>query len=972
MVALAVVGLVAGSLQAQLRVLRTDELALIHFGTLRYVVPHFARCFENAYDFHHETFGWTPSEPVAVLLHDFYDHGNAAASSVPTNYVLAAVSPFSYAFDIIPGNEHLNWMINHELVHVLASDMAADRDARVRKLFRGKIYPSQAEPLSMIWSYLASPRLYSPRWYHEGIASFMETWMAGGLGRAQSAYDEMAYRTMARDGKPIHDLLGFETAATTVDFQVGANSYLYGTRFMSYLALTYGPERLIDWVARETGDAPFFADRFVEVFGKPLAEGWNDWIAFENGFQQANLARLRENPVTRLEPLTDRALGSVSRPALDRERGQVYLAVNYPGQIAHLARLDLATGQLEKLRDLKGVALFWVTSIALDPATGSLFYVTDNNHLRDLNVLDVETNRSRRLQVDARIGDLAFDGASSELWGVRHYNGISTLVRMSPPYDGWKQVHSFPYGTDIYSLDFSPAGDRLSAAITFVDGSQKLALFDVAKLRAGDASYETLGEFENSSPADFTFSADGRHLYGSSFYSGVSNLYRYRFSDGDIEPLTNTDSGLFRPLPLDEETLFALEYTAEGFRPVTLPIEPVESIRSIEFLGARVAEERPVVRSWNIGSPAEIDLESRTTYDGDHSILGSLGLSSVYPILEGYKDSEAAGVLLDFRDPLSLSQVKLTLSYSPDSELASDERLHALAELRYLEWRAHGSWNRADFYDLFGPTKAGRKGYSLGLEWSRNLLLDEPNRRIDVHAGATGYGDLDTLPGFQNVASPADELVDVTAGLDYKSVRNSLGSIETEEGVELSLTGGDQLVSGEHFPYANLDLDFGTGLPLDHSSLWLRTAVGGAFGDRDNPFGNVFFGGFRNNYVDHQDYRRYRTTLAFPGFEIDEIQAHTYGKALLEWNLPPLRPRGGTPNFHTNWIGAALFGGVLVADPDRSELRREYTTLGIQVDTRFTVLTHLQFTLSIGAAVGKPEGGDSVDELMVSLKLPPL
>ena len=492
------------------------------------------------------------------------------------------------------------------------------------------------------------------------------------------------------------------------------------------------------------------------------------------------------------------------------------------------------------------------------------------------------------------------------------------------------------------------------------------------KLRADDASYESIADFASSSPADFVFSPDGSFLYGSSFYSGVSNLYRYRFADGEVEPLTNADSGFFRPVPLDDQTLFALRYTANGFEPVTLPIRPVESVRSIGFLGTAVAEKWPIVRGWNIGSPAEIDLAAKTRYDGDFSILGALGLSSVYPIAEGYKDSAAAGVHFDFRDPLSLSQLGLSLSYSPDSELAAVERWHALAELRYLDWRAHASWNRADFYDLFGPTKSGRKGYALGLEYVHTLLLDEPNRRLDVQAGATGFGELDTLPHFQNVPSPASELIEVHASLDFRSVRASLGSIEPEEGVELTLAGGDQLVAGEHFPLAHLDFAGGVGLPLEHSSLWLHSTLGSAFGDRESPFGDVYFGGFRNNYVDYGEYRRYRDPLAFPGFEIDEIEAHSFGKAVVEWDLPPLRPRLGNPTLYVNWIDVAFFGGVLVADPDRGEQRREYTTVGIQIDTRFTLLTHLQLTLSLGAAHGEQRSGAADDEYLISLKLPPL
>lgn len=957
---------------AQLKALRTEELQLVHYGTLRYLVPHVARCFENAYDFHHETFGWTPSEPVSILLHDFYDHGNAAASSVPSNYVLAAAAPFSYAFEIIPGNEHINWMLNHELVHILASDMAAGRDAGARRFFQGKVYPSQEQPLSMFWSYLTSPRLYAPRWYHEGIASFMETWMAGGLGRAQSSYDEMAFRTMVADDKPIHDLLGFETAATTVDFQVGANAYLYGTRFMSHLALRHGPEKLVAWVARTGKSEPFYSTEFERLFGEPLEVAWSEWMAAERERQLANLERLRQHPITEARPVGERPLGSVSRPAIDRSRKAVYLGVSYPGQVAHLARLDLADGKLTKLVDLKGAALFWVTSIALDPDSQTLFYITDNNHLRDLNALDLASGKTRKLLVDARVGDLAFDAVTRELWGVRHYNGISTLVRIPPPYAEWNQVHSFPYGTDIYSLDVSRDGARLAASLTFVDGSQALALFDTAKLRAGDAAYESIADMGSSSPADFTFSPDGRFLYGSSFYSGVSNIYRYRFEDGDISPLTNADRGYFRPVPLDDETLFALRYTAEGFEPVTLPIRPVEGVRSIEYLGTAVAEKWPLVRAWNVGSPAEIDLAARTQYDGDFSILGELGLSSVYPIAEGYKDSIAGGVQFDFRDPFSLSQLVLGLSYSPDSELEEEERLHALVELRYLDWAVHASWNRADFYDLFGPTKSGRKGYELGVDYTHALLFDEPNRRLDVSAGATGYGELDTLPGFQNIASPANSYVDVRAGLDFKSVRASLGSIEPEGGLLLGLEGIDQLVDGEHFPVAHLDFSGGTPLPLGHSSLWLHGTAGGAFGDRDNPFGNVYFGGFRNNYVDHQEYRRYREPLSFPGFEIDEIEAHTFGKAIVELNLPPLRPRFGNSTLHSSWVAVALFGGVLVAEPGDSVLQREFTTYGIQIDTRFTLLSHLQLTLSLGAARGEERGGESDDEYLISLKLPPL
>jgi hypothetical protein len=69
----------------------------------------------------------------------------------------------------------------------------------------------------------------------------METWMAGGLGRAMGGWDEMVFRTMVRDDAYIYDVVGLESEGTSADFQTGANSYLYGTRFMTWLCYTYGP-----------------------------------------------------------------------------------------------------------------------------------------------------------------------------------------------------------------------------------------------------------------------------------------------------------------------------------------------------------------------------------------------------------------------------------------------------------------------------------------------------------------------------------------------------------------------------------------------------------------------------------------------------------------------------------------------------------------------------------------------------------
>ena len=167
---------------------------------------------------------------------------------------------------------------------------------------------------------------------------------------------------------------------------------------------------------------------------------------FERRFQHANLDSIRLHPVTPARDLTARALGSVSRPCLDSLTRTLYVAVQYPGQVGHIAALPLDGGPIRKLHDVKGPALYFVSSLAWDPEGRTLFYTADNDGWRDLCALDPATGKSRVLMRDARVGDLAFDRTDRTLWGVRHFNGISTVVQIPPPYTDYRRVLSLSYG----------------------------------------------------------------------------------------------------------------------------------------------------------------------------------------------------------------------------------------------------------------------------------------------------------------------------------------------------------------------------------------------------------------------------------------------------------------------------------------------------------------------------------------------
>ena len=952
----------------EMDMLETKDLRLLYTDPEGYLAPHVARSFENSLKFQRSIFDWTPYDRTTIVLTDLSDYGNAGASASPSNAVSVFIAPDSLTLETSPGSERMFMLFNHELVHVATMDGWNRRDRRWRLFFGGKPRQTDEHPETILYNYLTVPRLSSPRWYLEGAAVFMETWMSGGLGRAQGAYDEMVFRAMVRDNAHFYSPLGLVSEGTAVDFQTVSNAYLYGTRFMSYLALRYTPEQLIEWWKRKDGSEAYYSSQFEKVFGLPLNTAWNDWIAWEHVFQKANLAKVRQFPLTPTRHLTRQALGSVSKSFVDPDNQTMVGGFRYPGVLAHVGVMSLKDGSIKRLTEIKGPMKYRVTSTAYDPGSKTFFYTADNLDYRDLMAVDLKTGKTRMLLKDARIGDLAFDAADRSIWGLRHLNGYVTLVRIPYPYKEWTQIHSWPYGEIAFELDVSADGKLLSTSMDEIDGHRFLRIFRIDDLLAD--KIEPMGQFDfgQATPEGFVFSADGRYLFGSAYYTGISNIYRYELKTRQMEAVSNAETGFFRPMPQADGSLIVLEYTGQGFVPTVIDPVPLKDLSAITFLGAEIAEKHPVVKSWGAGSPANIPLESMITHEGKYRPGRQMRLESDYPVIEGYRGSAALGWHFDFSDPLRLHTLGITASTSFGGA-SGNEKLHASIDYKALNWYARYRHNYADFYDLFGPIESSRKGDAFIVGYKRALILDEP-RRLDFSTSLAYYTGLDTLPGNQNVAAGFSEIFSAKAGLKYSNTRESQNSVDHEKGFRWNIDASADIAGGDTVPKLRGGFDFGFVLPIAHSSIWLYNSAGVAGSNRSNSLASFYFGGFHNNYVDNHDVKRYREYDSFPGFNIDEVSGQSFVKSTLELNLPPWRfEEVGKPGAYLSWMRPAVFAGVLVSDPNNSSFRRTVTDLGAQLDFNFTVLNRLPMTLSFGYAAGFEHWRKTGDEWMLSLKI---
>ena len=257
---------------------KQDDARILFFDkNLSQYIPHIVRMYENGKALH-EQIWWPDSlyrpaiQPPMMMLSDWADDGNGGAASIPQNMINIEMAPLNFSYFVSPSTERYHHLFRHEYTHIVMSDKASSRDIFWRKALGGKFSVDPAHPFSAVWSYLGAPRWYAPRWYHEGIACFMETWTGGGVGRALGGYDEMYFRSIVASGEPLYSVVGLEMEGTTSDFQVGTNSYLYGTRFINYLELQYGFDKLRDFYNRTEDSKPVFSSQFQKVYGRNIRE----------------------------------------------------------------------------------------------------------------------------------------------------------------------------------------------------------------------------------------------------------------------------------------------------------------------------------------------------------------------------------------------------------------------------------------------------------------------------------------------------------------------------------------------------------------------------------------------------------------------------------------------------------------------------------------------------------------------------
>ena len=930
----------------------SKHFVVIYWKSHSYLVPHILRAGENSLQTLGPIFNYKPSEKIIINTCDYHDFGAAGTTSVPHNYIRLDIAPIELDYENIPFNERIQWLLNHELVHIIVGDGTSKAEAFSRSLF-SKVPPEREQPFfSVFYSLLTNFDRFSPDWHQESIAMFMETWLSGGYGRVLGNFDEMFFRSMVLENRHFPDPKELDAKSATTSFLLQMLYYLYGARFAGYISNTYGADACLDWFKDSSNNNfGWFDKKFKMIFGIELQQAWKQFIEAEKVFQRENLSILKQSPRTPIHYLSHEPLGWVTQPHLDFKGKKLFFGYHKAHELANFKVLDFKKWTLKTFATLPTPRMVQVAATAYDPEARLLFYTTNNNHFqRDIWLFDLLKNKKKLLFKDYRIGDLTICPKTRELWGVRHSAGKAILVRSLFPYTAVQKIVEFEAGVILQHLAISRSGRLLTATLHQPNGSQSIVMIDCNLLRStGRIQYSVVTDI--GSPEHPSWSSDEDMLYWNAYVNGVSNIYRCVLDSFKIEAVSHTLRGLFRPIQLTAEHLFAFEFTTEGFIPVIIPNQPAEYLPAIRYLGQSIAEQQPKVTKWAL-KPCEQIITELPESETEKVYNGFLNIEphSVIPVISGFMHQAAVGVYAHLADPNLVHDIKVEMSYSPSPQNELMPRYHFDAKYEYkkqLLFRVQH--NAANFYDLINKRKRSTMQTKIILGNTHYWKYDQPHRIKHVNQLAAYIG---TQAINDNIVKvKRSDFFVFQSMFESSNLRRSVGSVDAERGTRWGLTlmtfhvepQNFKHVGGIHGEWENYSI---WGWP--HNTLHLKLYAGIRYIKENMAIGRFYFGGFGNRFLENEKVDHFSKVFRFPGMPIYSLPAKHFVKAMVEQKLPPLRFSNAYLGRHClSHADLSCFSQALSVEP---YLGGAWIDLGAQLNLHFRHWFNLESTLSFGIA----------------------
>ncbi|MCC6750911.1 MAG: PD40 domain-containing protein [Deltaproteobacteria bacterium] len=910
---------------------------------LRAAAQNVARSAELAHRVLAPIFRHAPRERTHIVVTDDTDGANGSAQVVPYNVIRAYVTGPDSLSSL---NDYDHWMyglIAHEYAHILHIDTIHGLPRLVNAIFGKSWAPNQLQP----------------RWFIEGLATHHESARTAG-GRVRSSIFDMHLRAAVLEGR----FLTFDQiSSSTRYYPRGVVPYLYGSRFLKYLADRFGEDALArvshiyggEGGTATRGALPYQLNRVAQaVFGRTFAELYADFTEYLRRVYALQRGLVARRGVTASVKVTDHG-ESCQAPRLSDDGRELVFVHDDGHDRTYVTVLDTATGrEVERVQSLGGDTTSFTPDrrflVYEQPAVWRSFY-----SYHDLYVRRRSAGTVRRLTFGERARDPVVSPDGRTVVYVANELGDHRLKAVS--FDGGRPrlLLAGANGDQFFGPRFSPDGRRVVFSRWRAGGLRDIQILDLTTRKLEDVTRD------RALDVDPHFSPDGRRVYFSSDRTGIFNVYRYDLDARRLRQVTNVLGGAFTPaVTPDERTLYYVGFSARGY-----------DLHRMELREERLLEPLPYVDT----RPAPVKVPAGPDYPArPYSPLGTL-----YPRSWFFSvGSDAYGTTLGLN--VRGGDVAGWHSYAVNAS-ASVTRGYPSYALTYGYGRLWPAL-RLDTSRYESP-RGGlvvdgqrrnyrEQGYSLGASVGLPVLrlpLHTVSLSLGYRASWMRHADADreellVRPGMMSPQYPeVGFLSGISFGATYRNVERYTWSVSTERGRQVSLSmRADHAAFGSDYFVAQLNWSWTEYIPMpwrrDHV---LALGFGGGIGRGDLRRRGIFFlGGFpEQNLVTALLDQSSVGGLFLRGYAPGTVAGDQYHLMNAEYRFPLFNIEKGVSSLpiYANHVHLAAFcdvGNAFFGHLKPSELK---VGVGGEVLLEGVMFYVLPMTLRVGYAKGLMEEG---------------
>ncbi|MBU1240497.1 hypothetical protein KJ865_12375, partial [Myxococcota bacterium] len=577
--------------------------------------------------------GHKTASPTHIVISSYTDQANGSA----TVYFRKTIRLFlTFPSDISELSDFDDWLwilIVHEYTHILHMDTMGQLPRLINKIF------------GQLWV----PNSLLPTWVVESMAVYSETKFSS-VGRNRSSIYSMYLRASVLDNQ----LLSLaQITSAPIPYPHGTIPYLYGSRFLWYLARKYSDSTLKHFSASYGSTLiPFGVNKSArKAFGRTFVELYKEFSAFLHKQVATFVAPVRDRGIRRGQAIT-RGGEFKFYPVFHPTDPTTLVYIGHDGHSPNALHLVKITGagqviHHERLhgrmigpgRPSWGNNSLWFHNLEMHKATYSF---------NDVYQLRLGTKSFRRVTRGGRISSPDFSFRKKVLVAVKSSATSSDLVQLNTRGKVDKVILRGAQYEQFYTPSLSPGGDEVVFS-RYKSGKRDICLYNLKT--------NTLTSITNDRAMDTgpVFSPDGAYILFSSDRTEIFNIYAYHLKTGALFQVTNVLNGAFAPsLSADGRLLAYAGYTSKGYEIFILPFSPRAFLNPLEPLPVREAAHfMPRGPTYKISDYSPLPYLSPVAWFADW----------------GYTVSNAASLTMMGFDPLNHHSWYMTANYSPQEEL---------------------------------------------------------------------------------------------------------------------------------------------------------------------------------------------------------------------------------------------------------------------------------------------------------------